>query len=158
MATLALFSTITQQANAQKTSTASMTIRASVQESVSLLATNEMKFAESSTTANGFQVTTEQSAGFSILGSADLEVTLRFKAPEKLVSVEGSSVYFKPLVKIGNQEFAKSENMGTQLSLKQQDRFGKGEASVWIEGILQSDEDIAKAKYNGDYIVLVDYN
>lgn len=158
MATLAMFSTLTYDVMAQKSATASMTIKASVVESASLQAMPEMKFSDLTATADGFTAQTEQAAGFSISGSANLEVNISFKAPEALVNEDGSSLYFTPVITVGQTRLGSNGMISGQFKLDQMNQYGQGQTSIWIEGMIQSDKEVAQAKYKGDYLVSIDYN
>src|SRR5690606_11351997 len=84
MATLAVFSTLSNDVMAQKTSSASMTIKATVVESTSLKSISEMIFSEADITESGYRAEMSQAAGFSINGITNTEIGISFKAPEML--------------------------------------------------------------------------
>ncbi|HAC15196.1 MAG TPA: hypothetical protein DCE78_04535 [Bacteroidetes bacterium] len=158
MATLAVFSTLSQDVMAQKTSSASMTIKATVIESTSLKSISDLVFSAADVTESGYKSEMNQAAGFSIAGIVNTEIGISFKAPEMKVDDSGNSIFFTPTVKVGNQDLGSaSESNGRFLIEAQEGKF-RGQTSVWIEGLLQSKSEMALAKYQGDYIVSIDYN
>lgn len=158
MATLALFSTLSHDVMAQKSTTASMTIEAKVVESTSLHALQDMRFGTLTATADGFTAQAEQATEFSISGSANLEVNISFKAPDVLMNEDGSSLYFTPVITVGQTRLASKGMISGQFKLDQMNQYGQGQTSIWIEGMIQSDKEVAQAKYKGDYLVSIDYN
>lgn len=157
MATLALFSTITQQATAQKTATASMTVRATVVESASVETLSSMVFADASTNESGYTAISMQPAGFSVSGITNSEVGISIKH-QPAEFEEMHSVFFAPTIKVDGYYNGFDKNMNGNIMVKGLGSQLRGKTSIWIEGVLQSEEDMAQVKYNGDYLVSVEYN
>lgn len=158
MATLAVFSTLSNDVMAQKTSSASMTIRATVVESTSLKTISEMVFSESDVTDTGYKAEMSQAAEFSINGISNTEIGISFKAPEMLTDESGNSVFFTPNVKVGNQFLGSASDLNGRFLIEKQEGKFRGQTSVWIEGLLQSETEFAQEKYQGNYLVSIDYN
>ncbi len=157
MATLALFSTITQQASAQKTATASMTVRATVVESASVESLGSLVFANAQTNDSGFTSISMQPAGFSVSGIANSEIGITI-TEQQIESEEMHAVYFAPSIKVDGIYSGFGSDLNGNVLIKGMGSQLRGKTSVWIEGVLQSEEDMAQVKYNGEYLVSVDYN
>ena len=157
MATLALFSTITQQANAQKTATASMTVRATVVESASVETLSSMVFADAATDESGYTAISMQPAGFSVSGITNSEIGISI-TQQPAETQEVHSVFFAPTIKVDGFSTGFDNNMIGSVMVNGLGSQLRGKTSVWIEGVLQSEEDMAQVKYNGEYLVSVEYN
>lgn len=158
LATLAIFSTITGDVYAQKTSIASMTVRATVVQSASMISMNDMVFSPFTVNDSGQHVSSSTKAEFILSGSVGSEINISMNAPETLNDEDGNSIYFKPLVKIGNNEISGFSNVVSNVNLMGQTSGYYGKSSVWIEGLISSNEEMANSKYSGDYLVSVSYN
>lgn len=158
MATLAIFSTITTDVYAQKTSMASMTMKATVVSSASLHSLNDIIFNPFTTNDSGQHISTSNKAEFVLSGSAGSEVNISLHASNTLNDVDGNSIYFRPLVKIGNADVMEGNNLTSNVNLLGNANGFSGKTSVWIEGMISSEDEMAKTSYNGEYIVSVSYN
>jgi hypothetical protein len=156
MATLALFSTLTTNVMAQRSAVASMTIRATVVESASLESVTDMRFTSVSTTA-GVSQASSSAAEFVFSGMQTSEVSISLVAPETLVDEDGNHVVFRPNVRIGN-EVIHAGQVSRQVRLSSENGSGSGRASVWVEGILESENAFSAKVMHGDYIVSAVYN
>ena len=158
MATLAVFSTLSQDVMAQKYSSASMTIRATVVESTSLKSISDLVFSAADVTESGYKAEMNQAAAFTIDGTVNTEIGFTFKAPEMVIDESGDSIYFTPNVKVGNHDLGNALESNGRFLIEAQEGKYRGQTSVWIEGLLQSESEMALAKYQGNYIVSIDYN
>lgn len=157
MATLTLFSTITQQASAQKTATASMTVRATVVESASVETLSSMVFADAATNESGFSAISMQPAGFSVSGITNSEIGISITR-QLSESQELHSVYFAPSIKVDGFSTGFDNDMTGSVMVKGYGSQLRGKTSVWIEGVLQSEQDMSQIKYDSAYLVSVEYN
>lgn len=157
MATLAMFSTITQQANAQKTATASMTVRANVVESASVESLSSIVFADAASNESGYTAISMQPAGFSVSGITNSQIGITITQQEAETE-EVHSVFFAPKVKVDGFSTGFNNELKGNVMVSGLGSQLRGKTSVWIEGILQSEEDMAKVKFQGDYLVSVEYN
>lgn len=157
MATLALFSTLTNDVMAQRSAVASMTIRATVVESASLASVNDMRFTAVSSSVNGHTLASSSAAEFVLSGTQTTEVSISLIAPETLIDEDGNQVVFRPSVRIGNESIRES-NISRQVRLNSENGSGSGRASIWVEGILESEQAFSNKIMQGDYIVSAVYN
>jgi hypothetical protein len=158
MASLAIFSTMTSDVYAQKTSMASMTVKATVVETASLHSLNEMIFSPFTSNDSGLQTSLSTKAEFVLSGSVGSEVNISLNASETLNDIDGNSIYFKPTVKIGNADVIVGNNLTTNANLLGQPTGFSGKTSVWIEGMISSENVMSQSSYNGNYIVSISYN
>jgi hypothetical protein len=158
MATLAIFSTLTSEVYAQKTSMASMTVKATVVETASVHSLNEMIFDSIMISDSGVHTSTSNKAEFVLSGAVGSEVNITMNASEKLEDGNGNSIYFRPLVQIGNSEVVDANFINSQVNLMAQPKGFSGKTSVWVEGMITSNSEIAQTKFSGDYLVSVSYN
>jgi hypothetical protein len=157
MATLALISTISNQAHAQKNATASMTIRATVIESGAVESLSSILFADAASNESGYTAISMQPAGFSVSGITNSEIGINISRQESETQ-EAHSVFFAPNVKVEGFSTGFSNELKGNVMINGLGAQLRGKTSVWIEGVLQSQEDMAKVKYQGEYLVSVEYN
>lgn len=153
MATLAVFSTLSTDVLAQGSSVASMTIRATVVESASLQAVNDLRFSQGSYDNQRYVSVTDRNAEFVLSGTADAEISISVSASET-EELEASNVVFTPSLVQGN-DYLTSQQM---IQLKSNGQGGQARASVWVEGRLESENEHAIQQYSGQYMVSAVYN
>lgn len=157
MATLALFSTITQQASAQKSSTASMTVKATVVEAASVETLGSLVFANAQTNDSGFTSISMQPAGFSVSGIANAEIGITITEQHR-ESEDMQSVFFAPSVKVDGISTGFGSQLNGNVIVQGLGSQLRGKTSVWIEGVLQSEEEMVNTKFQSEYLVSVEYN
>ncbi|KPP95973.1 MAG: hypothetical protein HLUCCA01_06910 [Bacteroidetes bacterium HLUCCA01] len=153
MATLAVFSTLSADVLAQGSSVASMTIRATVVESASLQAVNDLRFSDGTYDNQRYVSVTDRNAEFVLSGTTDAEISVSVVATEQ-DEAEGSNVLFTPSLVSGN-DYLSSQQM---IQLKAGAQGGQARASVWVEGRLESENEQAVQQYTGQYLVSAVYN
>lgn len=159
MATLVLFSTITQDVLAQRSATASMTVRATVVEAGSIEMISENTFSRPSLDASGFAGGFSSfSGGFELRGTSLSDVMISVTAPESLYNQDGSRVLFTPRVTVGDRSYSETNFLGS-VQLKANQGGYQGRGSVWIEGTLQSDNgSVPSGNFTGNYMISAVYN
>ncbi|MCH8523708.1 MAG: hypothetical protein LAT52_04080 [Balneolales bacterium] len=153
MATLAVFSTLTADILAQGSSVASMTIRATVVESASIQAVNDLRFTETSFNDNQFISQTDGFAEFVITGTRDAEISVTVSS-QSMLSEEASSVVFTPSLVSGNGLLSQHQT----IQLKSDSQSGQSRASVWVEGKIESPTQAEANEYIGQYLIDAVYN
>jgi hypothetical protein len=156
MATIALFSTLTNDALAQRTAVASMTIRATVVESASVIAENELRFAPATLAGDAYISEVNSGARFTFTGTTDAEVSISVSQVDSFFDEDGNSVVFTPKVSINNDVVVDSGNQFVRL--RGTDTGHSGKASVWVEGQLESENNLNGRMVSGSYLVSAAYN
>lgn len=157
MATLVVFSTLTNDVLAQRSAVASMTIRANVVESSSLYSASELRFSQSELLDSGYIARSSEMGEFVITGTTDAEVSITVTSPEFLSDDEGNSVVFRPSVIIDNT-VAQIINHHQSVQLKSNGNSTQGRTSVWIEGMIESESSVNGRKLHGNYLISAVYN
>lgn len=159
MATLALFSTLTNNVFAQQTTLASMTIRATVVESASLKTVNDLRFQESTVSESGTVLHTSTGAARFDFGGTDASnISITLSGPEVLEDEDGNSVFFSPVLRVGDSMTNMNSSYGTNIQLKSTENGYSGRASVWVEGTLEAASDKPVLAIEGRYLVSAVYN
>ncbi|MCH8496541.1 MAG: hypothetical protein LAT57_13045 [Balneolales bacterium] len=157
MATLVVFSTLTNDVLAQRTAVASMTIRANVVESSSLYSASELRFSQSELLDSGYVARSSEMGEFVITGTSDAEVSITITSPEYLSDDEGNSVIFRPSVKIDNS-VTQITNHQQSVQLKSAGNSTQGRTSIWIEGMIESESSVNGRSLQGSYLISAVYN
>ncbi len=159
MATLALFSTLTNDVLAQQTSVASMTIRATVVESATLKALNDLRFQGTSVSESGSVLHASAGAARFDFGGTDASnISITLSGPEVLEDEDGNSVVFSPVLRVGDSMTNMNSPYGTNIQLKSPENGYSGRASVWVEGTLEAASDKPVLAIEGRYLVSAVYN
>jgi hypothetical protein len=156
MATIALFSTLTNDALAQRTAVASMTIRATVVESASVIAENEMRFSPATLAGDSYVSEVNTGARFTFTGTTDAEISISVSQVESFSDEDGNSVVFRPKVSINDDVLVDAGQRFVRL--KGSDNGHSGRASVWVEGQLESQNELNGSLISGSYLVSAVYN
>jgi hypothetical protein len=157
MAALALFTTLTQTVDAQKSASASMSIKAVVVESASVQSLSSLVFADATTNESVYTAISMQPAGFSVSGIVNAEIGISIIS-SNAAQVDQHSVFFTPSVRVDGLSAGFGNGLSGSLLVNAEHGQVRGKTSVWIEGVLQSESSNPAATYQGEYLVSVEYN
>lgn len=142
---------------AQRSSVASMTIRAEVVESASLHAVHEMRYQSTMLSDNRVQETFRSGSELVFTGASGTDLNISVTITNAEMDEQGNNIVFTPVIYHGDKHNSIATTKGT-IKLDEGPNGGRGRTSVWIEGELNGPGVMQTEKQVKNYMVSAVYN